>query len=410
MANFFTRDRFGQPQVLAGLLLVVFAGQCLWLLTRGTSPLDVDSSQLFRVQEGIRQWQGDGIAGTPAPDRLEAASGPPAELEENQGYDPHHSPLWYLLASVALASSPGRPMIGSVQRWAWLARLPYTVCGLLLGASLWYVARRLYGNAGGFVALSLYCFSPPIIRSSTLWLAQPDMPAAWGTFAAVFTAIAVAHTLYAPREVVLWNWRRILLLGLSLALAVGCLFSLLVLFPISLALMWYVAPSRWRAALTIWVAASAVALTLLYAAYGFNREVCWQGIHHVRWVDISPHAFAMGPAYLSAGSELLKSGPTLILMLPIAIAVYVLWPRARYFGNTIPLVMALFLLGMGVGTPHAAAQFELLALPFLFVFVAGITADLLETNSRKLVMASLCGWLTGNAIWNLLQLAAVRRS
>jgi hypothetical protein len=409
VSNFFIRDRFGQPQVLAGLLLLVFGGQCLWLLTRSASPLDVDSSQLFRVQEGIRQWQGDGIAGTPTPERLEAASGPPAEVEENQGYDPHHSPLWYLLASVAFVRSSDGPMIGSVERWGWLARLPYTVCGLLLGASLWYVARRLYGNAGGFVALSLYCFSPPIIRSSTLWLAEPDMPAAWGTFAAVFTAIAVAHTLYAPREVVLWNWRRILLLGLSLALAVGCQFSLLLLFPLSLALLWYVAPSRWRAALAIWVAAAAVACALLYAAYRFDLQVCWQSMRHVRWVEISPQAFIMGPAYRSVGSALLTSGPTLILMLPIAIAVYLLWPRARYFGNTLPLMMALFLLGMSVGTPHAGAPFELLALPFLFVFVAGITADLLETNSRKLVMVSVCGWLAGNAIWNLLQLAGVRR-
>ncbi|HXW89946.1 MAG TPA: hypothetical protein VEK33_05320 [Terriglobales bacterium] len=409
MSKFLTRDRFGQPQVLAGLLLVVFAGQCLWLLTRGSSPLDVDSSQLFRVQEGIRQWQGEGIAGTPAAERLEGASGPPAEVEANQGYDPQHSPLWYLLASVAFAGSPGGSMIGSVQHWGWLARLPYTLCGVLLGASLWYVARRLYGNAGGFVALSLYCFSPLIIRSSTLWLAEPNMPAAWGTFAAVFTAIAVAHTLYAPREVVLWNWRRILLLGLSLALAVGCQFSLLVLFPISLALMWYVVPSRWRAALAIWAAAAVVALALLYAAYGFNFEVCWQGIHHVRWVETSAPAFAMGSAYRSVGSELLKSGPTVMLMLPLAIAVYLLWPRARYFGNTIALLMALFFLGMSVGTPHAGARFELMALPFLFVFVAGITADLLETRSRKLVMASVCGWLTGNALWNLVQLAGVKR-
>jgi len=42
-----------------------------------------------------------------------------------------------------------------------------------------------------------------------------------GSFGAGGPAIAVAHTLYAPREMVLWNWRRILLLGLSLALAPG---------------------------------------------------------------------------------------------------------------------------------------------------------------------------------------------
>ena len=42
----------------------------------------------------------------------------------------------------------------------WLAAFPYLIFGLLLGGSLWYVARRLFGNAGGYVALALYCFSP----------------------------------------------------------------------------------------------------------------------------------------------------------------------------------------------------------------------------------------------------------
>ena len=36
----------------------------------------------------------------------------------------------------------------------WPARLPFVLIGLLVGGSLWYVARRLYGNAGGYVALA----------------------------------------------------------------------------------------------------------------------------------------------------------------------------------------------------------------------------------------------------------------
>ncbi|HXY11799.1 MAG TPA: hypothetical protein VEI52_28450 [Terriglobales bacterium] len=409
MGKFFIRERFGRPQVLAGSLLLIFVGQCLWLLARGTSPLDVDSAQLFRVQEGVRQWQGNGIAGTPSPERLEAASGPPAEIEENQGYDPHHSPLWYLVASAAFARSPDMATIRSVRYWGWLARLPYTVCGVLLGASLWYVARRLYGNAGGFIALSLYCFSPAMIENSTLWLVQPDMPATWGTFGAFFTSIAVAHTLYAPREVVLWNWRRILLLGLSLALAVGCQFSLLLLLPVSLALMWYVAPNRRLAALAIWATACAVAFALLFAAYRFDAQAGWKGVQHLRWIDLSARAFAMGAAYQSVGSELLKGGPSLVLALPFAIATYSLWPRARYFGNSVPLLLALFFLILSLSTAHAGTGFELIALPFLFIFVAGITTDLLETNYRKLILASVWGWLTGNALWNLVQLAKVGR-
>ena len=45
--------------------------------------------------------------------------------------------------------------------------------------------------------------------------------AAWGSFGMIFTAIATAHTLYAPREVILWNWKRITLLGTAIALTLG---------------------------------------------------------------------------------------------------------------------------------------------------------------------------------------------
>ena len=129
----------------------------------------------------------------------------------------------------------------------------------MLGASLWYVARRLYGNAGGYIALALYCFSPAMIGNVAGAQSMGEMGAVWGAFGTIFTAIAVAHTLYAPREVVLWNWRRILLLGLSLALAAGNQFSLAVLALVILPLMFWVAPVRPRAVVAIWTTAIAVA-------------------------------------------------------------------------------------------------------------------------------------------------------
>ena len=113
----------------------------------------------------------------------------------------------------------------------------------LLGASLWYVARRLCGNIGGFLALTLYCFSPSMIQSSAVWHTEPEILAAWGAFGAIFTAIAVAHTLYAPREVILWNWRRIVLLGVSVAIAVGSQFSMIIVVPLALAFLLYLAPT-----------------------------------------------------------------------------------------------------------------------------------------------------------------------
>jgi diadenosine tetraphosphatase ApaH/serine/threonine PP2A family protein phosphatase len=409
MGKFFTRERFGRPQVLAGLLLLVFLGQCLWLL-RGQPQRAVDSSQLFRVQEGLLQWRGESIAGTPSTNRIEAGTFPPPQVEQNEGYDPDHSPLWYLLASAALLGWHPSD-VNTTPYWGWLARFPYIVFGMLLGASVWYVARRLYGNAGGYIALGFYCFSPAILRSSTLWFTESEMATAWGTFGAIFTAIAVAHTLYAPREVVVWNWRRILLLGLSMALAVGCQFSLVILAPVALAFMLYVAPTRRKAAIVIWLAACVVALLLLFAAYGFRVTWFWQGIRHAHFFEMTWPAFASKWSYQRMLAEIGQAGPALLVTFPASVVAYFISPRSRYFGNTAPLLVAVLFLVLGLGMPHySGAGFQLMAVPFLFVFVAGIAADLLESRQRGAVQACVWGLLAANALWNLMELARVGRA
>jgi hypothetical protein len=410
MGKFLTRERFGRPQVLAGFLLLGFLAQCGWLLVRGTQPLEMDSSHLFRVIEGLQQWSGQSVAGTPSVERLEAGSPTPPEVDHNNGYDPNHSPLWYLLASLPMLGWTGAAEAGSFHYWGWLARMPYLIFGVLLGASLWYVSRRLYGNAGGYIALTLYCFSPLVLRSSTLYSAQPEMGAAWGAFGAIFTAIAVAHTLYAPREVVVWNWRRILLLGLSLALAIGSQFSLIILLPIALGFMLYLAPTRRRAAVAIWAAACGVAFVLLFASYLFRPGVFLQGMRRASFFGITWRAFLMPRAYLQILKQIGQSGPVLLVAIPVALVAYFAWRRPRYFGNTAPLMIAALFLVFNLGTPHYPGfGFQLMAEPFWFVFVAGIAADLRETRRRDLVMACVWGLLLANALWNLAELARVGR-
>lgn len=386
MSKFLTRERFGRPQILAGLLLLAFLAQCSWLLVRGTQPAEIDSSELFRVVEGLQQWSGQSVAGTPSLERLEAGTPTPPEIDHNEGYDANHSPLWYLLASLPLLGWTGTSDSGSFHYWGWLARTPYLIFGVLLGASLWYVARRLYGNAGGYIALTLYCFSPAILRSSTLYSAPPEMGAAWGAFGTVFTAIAVAHTLYAPREVVIWNWRRILLLGLSLALAIGSQFSLIILVPIALAFMLYLAPTRRQAAVAIWSAACVIAFLLLMASYLFRPGVFWQGMRHATFFGITGRAFLVPATYTRILAQLGQSSPVLLIAIPVSLITYFAWRRPRYFGNTAPLMIAALFLLFSLGTPdYPGFGFQLMAVPFWFVFVAGIAADLLETRYRELV-------------------------
>ena len=410
MGKFLTRERFGRPQILAGFLLLAFLAQCGWLLMRGTQPAEIASSQLFRVVEGLQQWSGGSVAGTPSVERLEAGTPTPADIEHNEGYDANHSPVWYLLASLPLLGWTGTSEAGSFHYWGWMARVPYLIFGVLLGASLWYVARRLYGNAGGYIALTLYCFSPAILRSSTLYSVPPEMGAAWGAFGTIFTAIAVAHTLYAPREVVIWNWRRILLLGLSLALAIGSQFSLIILVAIALVFMLYLAPTRRRAAVAIWLAACGVAFLLLMASYLFRPGVFWQGMRHATFFGITWRAFVVPATYLRILAQIGQSGPPLLVAIPGALITYFAWRRPRDFGNTAPLMIATLFLLFSLGTPHYPGfGFQLMAAPFWFLFVAGIAADLLETKYRGLVQACVWGLLAANALWNLAELARVGR-
>jgi hypothetical protein len=276
----------------------------------------------------------------------------------------------------------------------------------MLGGSLWYVARRLYGNAGGYIALLLYCFSPAMIAGVAGTQSLGEMGAVWGAFGAIWTAIAVAHTLYAPREVVLWNRRRIFLLGLSLALAAGDQFSLGVLAPMALLLMLWVAPVRKGAVVVIWGAACGVALVILFAAYFFHPSLFWQGMTHARWLDFEPPALAASVAYRHNLRAIFRGSPPLILTLPVALGVFASWKRARYFGNIAPLGIALILIVLAVAAPGFPGEgFQLTALVFLFVFVAGVFADLLETRRGLLVMSALCGLLIASAAWNLVALA-----
>jgi hypothetical protein len=409
LRRFLHSDAFRAPQFVAGALLLAYLLQCVWLVRVQALHTSIpNSDQALRIHLGLEQWKDGPIAGTPDSLRSEAATGLPSagragHLRVREGYDQDRSPLYYLIAAAPLLLRPGSWLPESLGPL--VAASPYLFFGVMLGASLWYVARRLYGNAGGYIALALYCFSPAMIVSVTGAQSLGEMGAVWGAFGTVFTAIAVAHTLYAPREVVFWNWRRILLLGLSLALAAGNQFSLGVMALVILPLMFWVAPVRPRSVLVIWIAAIAVAAVLLFASYFLEPALFRGGMLHARWIDFEPAAFGMPVSYRRATHTIIASSLPLMFTLPLALIAYFGWKRARYFGNTAPLLIAALLLVLALGAPDFPGQgFYLAMLVFLFVFVSGVFADLLETRPSMFVAASLFGLLGASAIWNLLQL------
>ncbi len=390
MRPYFTRERFGRPQFLAGLLLLFFLAQAAWLVHSELRPAAAfDAPEAIRASEGWKQLHGQGIAAAPFQD-TEAAGGTIQDpfRSEDAGFDTEHSPLLYLVSAAPLLAWPKQFTGETAAIWRWLPRLPFLACGIFLGASLWYVARRLCGNTGGFIALTLYCFSPSFIQSSAAWHTDPEILSVWGTFGAIFTAIAVAHTLYAPREVVLWNWRRIVLLGVSLAIAAGSQFSLIILAPMALAFLLYVAPVRKRAALVIWIAACILGFLLLFALYFFHAHTFAQSMRHAIFWGATWRGFTVPGVYKEVAMQIARACPALVLMFPISLIVYAVWPRTRYFGNTAPLLVALLFLALGMAHPDsAAAGFLLAAILFLFLFVSGVLADLLETEYRLLIAA-----------------------
>lgn len=366
MAAFFTRERFGRPQVYAGLLLLLFVAQCLWVMWQ--TPFR--EGEIYEISRGLAQWQHGDIARAP------------------------HSPLIALLASAGLSVLPDPNLSSTLVMLA--ARLPFLFLALLRAASLWYVSRRLYGNAGGYVALSLYCFSPPIIHSGALVNAAG--PCAWGFFGGIFSAIALSHTVYALRESPAqqlldfrhWRWRRVILLGVAFGICMGAQYVAAIVIPLALGFMLYLAPGRRTACVAIIAVAAGIAFGVLLCAYFFELPALLSSVtdavQQIWKVD-----FVVPPL-----AAFLWAGPVLPLLLVAAVAVYVVWRRARYFGNTAPLVVLALLAGICLIAPMVAV-FAQHALTFAFVFIAGVMADLLETSQRKWVRSALLILLALNA-------------
>ena len=221
---------------------------------------------------------------------------------------------------------------------------------------------------------------------------------AWGAFGLIFTSIAVAHTLYAPREVVLWNWRRILLLGLSIAICVGAQFSFwIVLVPALLFMLW-VGHVRRGAVVVIFATACIIALILLSAFYGFRIPTFAKALAHADWLEIaSRDFFSAGMSWLLK-TVFLENGLGLLILMLVTLVTFVVWKRTRFFGTAAPLIVSILLFSMGLRMHFSAFTFFLVALPFLILFMAGVSADLLESRHALLANAVVFGVLIANAM------------
>jgi hypothetical protein len=368
-------ERIRLPQVLAAFLLCVFLAQCLWFVSRVT----LAENEGLILQAGAAQLHGQWMANSPL-----------------------HSPLVPLLASLPVVSkdTSNAYLMG---QYRWVVRGAFLFMGVMLGGSLWYVARRLYGNTGGYIALLLYIFSPFIvIRSSLL---QPDIAAAWGAFGLIFTGIAVAHTLYAPREVVLWNWKRILLMGISVGIAIGAQYSMACLLLLALIFMLWLAPVRRGAAVAIWVAACVIGLVVLSFTFVPHSLQVFTAMRHATWAEFDFSDLVRMSSYRLIGHFYWDNSAPVLLLTLVSLVTYAVWPRVRYFGTTAPLLATLVCIFLGLAMPQAGGTLFLpVSLPFLYVFIAGVFTDLLDTKYSTAIAGGLVGAILTHGIASLMGL------
>jgi hypothetical protein len=378
------RFRFNLPQRIAAGMLAVFLIQGLWLTSRQTlADRDYQYARCGRemwerpsqlagyfttcgnIHDGILAYR---LAGLPLT----------LNLLVERGFDYFRKP------EDKVVQVEGEPTASNLSPWELrhelthtllLLRLPFLAAGCLLGAGLWWVTRRLYGNLGGYTALALYCFSPAILRACVA--PNSEVLAALGVYGGIYTCIGVAHAMQGPVA----KWRpRIVLLTAAFGLAAAShIAALPVLALLGLAAMLWIAEGRRSQVLPVVLAAIVGGLLLVFACYGFSPDAfsyLFRSAAGLLW-------FSPDPARRFF-STLSNAGITVAFA--AALALYLSARRSRYFGNSVPLVCASTLMVLTMtGTPGTP---WLWALPFMLTFVAGVFADAYEGPHIRLAMTA----------------------
>lgn len=186
-----------------------------------------------------------------------------------------------------------------------------------------------------------------------------------------------------------------MLLGVAFGIAVGANWASVIVIPLALGFMLYLAPGRRTACLAIVAVAAAIAGAVLLTAYFFDVAALMQAITGTEAyypVEFPGAGIRFTPFWAEAG--------TVVSLLFVAAAItYLLWRRTRYFGNTAPLlVFAILCLGAML---RDWPRFRMHLLIFMIVFIAGLAADLLESKHRRMVLALLVLLLGVQVGWAL---------
>jgi hypothetical protein len=378
------RFRFNLPQRIAAVFLALFLMQGLWLTSRQTlSDRDYDYARCGReTWEGASALAGyyttcgnikDGIV-------VYRLAGLPLTLNfELQRILDH-----FRKTEDRVVQPGGQDRPSDLSSWELrhqlthvllLLRLPFLGAGCILGAGLWWVTRRLYGNFGGYTALALYCFSPSILRACVI--PSAEILTALGVYGGVYTCMGVAHSMLGPARK--WRPRMVLLTAAFGVAAASHIAALPVVALLGLAAMLWVAEGNRSQVLPVILAAVCGALLLLFACYGFS-------------LDAASYVFRSAAGFLSFSfdparrffSDLPNAGVTIAA--GAALLLFLGLKKARYFGNTAPLLCAVVLLPLILTGTQGSPL--LWALPFLLTFVGGVWADAYEGPRGRFALAA----------------------
>jgi hypothetical protein len=377
------RFRFNLPQRIAAGLLFLFLAQGLWITDHQTlsdqdyqyarcgremwekpSPLAGYFTSCGNIRDGVLAYR---VAGLPLT----------LNLLVERGLDAFRKPEDRVVQSVGTSAAPLSTweLRHQLSHVLLLLRLPFLFAGFALGAGLWWVTRRLYGNWGGYAALALYCFCPAILKACVT--PSPEVWTALGVYGAVYTAIGVAHAMQGPRG----KWRpRILLLTAALGVAAAShIAALPIASLLGLVLMLWIAEGRRSQVLPVTLIAACGALVLVLACYGFSPDAfsyVFRSAGGFLWISLDP-AKRFFSTIAEAGLTVISAAGSLL---------YLSIRRSQYFGNTAPLLCAVVLLLLvTTGVPGSP---WLWAVPFLLTFVGGVFADAFETRRGRLVLAA----------------------
>jgi hypothetical protein len=373
----------GRAQRVAALFLLVLFGECWWTIAH--QPLDANDYRYARC--GREMWEessplvgyyttcgnlnGDGtfayrLAGLPLTVQRLALL----------GVDHFRKPENRLYAGGSLNGSTweARHELSYVK---YLLRLPFVLFALWLGGGLWWVTKRLFGPEGGALALGLYTFCPVIVRYATR--PNNEILALWGLYGLVYTAMGVAHALQGPRS----KWKpRIVLLAVALGLtAAAHLLAAMIGFLIGSVFLFYLAERRRAYVSQIMIYTALGAMLIVFAGFSFRLSAflyVFSGGSGRFWFT----THALGTFFGFQGNAGITVSTALALFL------YGTVKRSRYFGNTAPLLVVLML--FFVYTTQVVSAPWLWSLPFLFTFISGVFADMLETRQRKMFLVLSC--------------------